>query len=287
MALTDDEEELRQFGLKAVPSWVRPDDPTFAAAAKQIGAARRQADYWYSQTLIGQATGSDGVQPDWLNQHAKDRGTSRQANETDAGLRARLRTVEPALTVQSLIDAAQAILDAASIGGSALIVELPRDGAFSGTWGTRSGTGGTFSTINTYAAFTPTAGWGGQIVRDPAVVRTDLIGWIVTFSGAAHSGNNGTFGFNHAYGNAGAYINASLFAGADAGVSWVLQPTDGPNLLSAKPMAFASRGYRAGGLVRRIVMMLPAGSTAAIVAAVTEMLRNKKAAGIAVSIETP
>lgn len=287
MALTDDEKELLEFGLNAVPSWVRPDDPTLAAAAKQMGAARRQADYWYSQTLIGQATGSDGVQPDWLSQHARDRGTARQANETDPALRARLRTVEGALTVGSMIDAAQRILDAQGVAGSALIVELPRDGAFSGTWSTRSGTGGTFSTINTYAAFTPTAGWGGPIVRDPAVVRTDAIGWIVTFSGAAHSGNNGTFGFNHAFGNAGAYINASLFAGADPTVAWTLQMTDGPNLLGGDPMAFASRGYRAGGLVRRFVMMLPAGSTAATVAAITEMLRNKKAAGIAVSIETP
>jgi hypothetical protein len=67
--------------------------------------------FWLSQTLIGSAVGATTTEPDWLNQHALDRGTRRQSGESDSALRQRLRNTPESITRQSLIDAAQAIVD--------------------------------------------------------------------------------------------------------------------------------------------------------------------------------
>lgn len=292
MALTDDEQELLNFALAALPSWVRKDDDALRGAAKQIGAARRQWDYWYSQTLIKQATGPTPTQPDWLNQHARDRGTNRQAGEDDPTLRLRLRNVDDSITRPAIFAAVNSILDAQGIPSECAILETPRDGAHSGTFTAETGTGGTFAAgAGTTFFLTPTVSFKRSPWRDPSVIRL-VQSWGIVISGAAHSGNNGGFLVTGALGKAAQYTNASGFAGADLTAAWRLVALDrrlnflGDVGVGGSNMAFASRGYRSAGVGKRLIIILPYGATPATTAAVLEMLRTKKAAGVAVTIET-
>lgn len=61
---------------------------------------------------------------EWLEQHAKDRGTRRQANESDAALADRLRHAEDAVTPVALEAAANKILAADGVAGVAHVLEL-------------------------------------------------------------------------------------------------------------------------------------------------------------------
>lgn len=94
------------------------------AYAVLFDAVRSQGAAWLDQTFIATATGR------FLEQHAKDRGTSRRASESDATLRSRLYQVEDALTDPAIKIGVNAILAAAGVAGTCAIVDLRRDKAF-------------------------------------------------------------------------------------------------------------------------------------------------------------
>ena len=128
MALTSDEQELFDLAKANLPKELfraSPQEP-LQAAAKIIGAARAQLKAWVEAAYLKTSTG------DWLEQHAKDRSTRRQTQESDAALRERLRRVEDALTPSALLSAINAILAAEGVSGSAALIVLPRDQAFMG-----------------------------------------------------------------------------------------------------------------------------------------------------------
>jgi len=183
MALTHDEQELYDFGRNALPKWLKRDDEFLTAAAKMMGSPRAIVDYLFEQTLITHATGPGAGTPDWLNQHARDRGTSRQAGETDPALQQRLRLIPDALTRQALLDAVNGILAGVGIVGNAALVELPRDAAYLGHFQPLIGTGGTFTQSGTTSTFTPTVlPWPAPPFQAASVAP--VVTWQLVIAGA-------------------------------------------------------------------------------------------------------
>jgi len=286
MALTLAEQELFDFGRGALPNWMRAHDEILTATAKMMGMARTQLDYLFGQALITTATGPTATTPDWLNQHARDRGTSRQAGESDVVLQQRLRVIPDALTRQSILDAANAILVAAGVVGVAAMLELPRDGAWIGTYAAMTGTGGTFAQTGTVSTFTPTAlPWPTPPFQDPAVIP--VRGHRLVIAGAANAGNNGTRTITSLAGNGAVVANAGGVAGADATVTWTVQRLDGlGNVTDGNARSYIGRGWRiASSRPLKIVVILPFGTDAGTQASIEEAIRTKKAAGFAVIVE--
>lgn len=291
MALDAEEQELFDFAVAALPSWFTSDERNreeLYGFAKTFGAALATVKYWFAQTYISGAVGPASGLPDWLNQHAVDVGTRRQNLETDPALRVRIRNAPDAVTPGALISGANAILASASIAGSAVLVELPRDAAGLGTFNSDTGVGGTFTALTApNFLFTPTVPFAMRPYRNPGVVRL-VQQFAITIAGAAHAANDGTFTAIGLSGNGIVFANGAGVAGVDAGASWTTVKRDRlGNNLDGHGKAFCSRGFRAThvGTPLRFVMILPYGSTAGTESSVREMLRQRKAIGFAVSIE--
>lgn len=286
MSLTDDEQRLYDFAAGALPSWISHPDPFLSASAKQMGAALALAQYLFAQALLRSAEGATSTTPDWLNQHARDRNTSRQAGESDDALRERLRTIPDALTRQAILDAANAILAAAGVAGAAALVELPRDAAWVGSYTALSGTGGTFAQSGTDSLFTPTTlPWPVPPYQGAAV--TPPLSWQLVISGAAAAANNGTRAITGLVGNAARVSNAAGVPGADPTVTWTARRLDvESNVTDGFARSYAGRGYRASvSRPFRLFVILPYGTSAGVAASVLEAVRQKKAAGFAVIVE--
>ena len=285
MALTVDELKLYNFALAALPEWFKHDTrrmEDLAAAAKCIGQAHATSKYWFGQTLITSATGPTGDDPDWLNQHGRDRGTSRQADETDAAMRERLRNVPDAITRQSILDAANAILVADGITDPAVMVELPQHVAHFGDYTSDAGVGGVFVDAPGNAMeFEPAGGFAGRPYHDPVIFpqitgRLDL----ATCEDAANDGNRNITGLVL---DAAQYDNAAGVANADdTTVAWTVTKLDVTgNVIDGWSRAYFGRGYRCGRTTpSTVIIILPFGATAGTEASVREMLRQKKAAGM-------
>ena len=294
MSLTSDGQQFLDFALGALPSWMRSDDVHLRGSAKVFESVKTQADYWFGQTLIGQADGPTTGLPDWLNQHARDRGTNRQNGESNAALRDRLRNVPDALTRFSILSAANAILAAESISGEAAMLELPRDAGAFGHYVPATDTGGTWTAgTGTSMIFTPTVPFPFPPYRSPTVVRK-IQSFTLHTAGSADSGNNGTFPITGLSGNGAIVTNASGVVGADAGVTWTVHKRDAEgNVRDGFRRAYFSNlkggnstaRYRFTSKVPIIVIVLPYGSTSSTEVSVREMLRQKKAAGFRTVVE--
>lgn len=286
MTLTPEAQELFDFAIGALPSWLRANDEVLTASASMMALARAQSAYLFGQALITTAEGATATTPDWLNQHARDRGTSRQAGETDPVLQQRLRVIPDALTRQAILDAANAILAAAGVVGSAAMLELPRDGAWIGVYDAMAGVGGTFTQVGSVSKFTPdTLPWPTPPFRSPSVFP-ELISNLA-ISGAASAGNNGVRPTTGIDGNAAIVTNASGVAGVDATVDWKIHRADGlGNSTDGFARSFVGRGWRvAANRPLKLLVILPFGTSAGTQASVAESIRTKKAAGFRVIVE--
>lgn len=292
MALTAEEQKILDFALAAMPSWFTSDERAqefMGAAAKLMGAGKLQAVHWLGQTLILDAVGPVGNEPDWLEQHAQDRGTSRQDGETDATLRARLRAVPDALTLPTILSGIQDIMDAAGVPSPIVaIVELPKDGAFFRDSVSDTGTGGEFFGTPPAMEFAPTipfkvggGGGGGSILR-PVIVNGDI-----TFAGSLSAGNDGTFAVTGLNGALAQFSNASGVVEVDGVTTWTqVKKDEAGNVLDGFKDSYLSRGFRLSqARPARILVILPFGSTTGDAAAVEEYLRQKKGAGFAAVVE--
>lgn len=97
------------------------------ALAMMFKMAEAQLADWHRQTVISTSEGP------WLIEHARGRGYSPQAGETDATLRARIRVPPDAVTVPALLAIVNAILTGGGVSGMARIEEVPMpQGAFVG-----------------------------------------------------------------------------------------------------------------------------------------------------------
>lgn len=280
--------DLIAFAKSVLPIWFSEEnrsDEELNAFAEIAEDAAEIIAFWLSQTLIGEAQGPTGTEPDWLNQHAIDRATSRQEGESDEALSYRLRNVPDAITRDSLLDAIQAILDADGIAGTPYLLELRRDKAFLTDFTSDSGTGGTFTTGGgSTFRFEPAAGWARPPYWDAIFPE---YGYQLVFSGAIDANNNGTFATTGIHENAAEYTNASGVERNDPGVSWTAQKLDQDgNVADGYVAAYIDRGYRVSHSSRSaIIVILPYGSTAGTAASVQEMLRQKRGAGVFLVVE--
>lgn len=125
-ALTPHEQALYDTAKHALPKWLFSDDTAaqelLGSFAKAFATSWTQVDQWVDQAFLRRAFGM------WLDQHAIDRGTRRQSNETDAALATRLRTVPDAVTLSALKNIVAGVLSANNIAGTSTFIEGRRDG---------------------------------------------------------------------------------------------------------------------------------------------------------------
>jgi hypothetical protein len=291
MAFTTEEQELYDFGVGSVPRFLfaqERDEEVMGAYVKMFDAAREGIANLFNQTYILNATGADAK---FLDMHAWERVGSRFEDETDIALRNRIRTVRDTVTRPAILTAAQAIIDDEGISGTVYMVELRRWRAYFNDWLANTGTGGTFvAGSGSEYKFTPTVAFA----RPPYVdISWFPHNWKLVISGAASSGNNGTFPVTSLDANAAVYTNASGVAEADATVSWSIRDYDvDDNLRDGFKAAYFSRGYRLSksNAPMAFILIIPYGagatkSTEATRVAVEEMVRQRKGAGYKVIVE--
>lgn len=281
MALSTEEQRFYDFAKGALPPWVRDGDAFLHGAAKMFGSVKALSDYLFGQALISGATGATATTPDWLDQHARDRGTGRRAGEDTATLRERLRNTPDAVTRIALIEAIQAIVDAAGVAGDVAIVELPEHAAHFGSYDVMTGTGGTFAQVGTVSSFTPDdLPWPVHPYRDVSLVAARV--YKLTIAGAANAANNGTRTITGLSGDAAQVTNGAGVAGGDATCTWTVTRFDGGGQQTdGYARAYLGRGYRMSQTrPGKIIVILPYGSDAGLEESVREALRQKKAAGV-------
>lgn len=290
MALTAAEQELFDFAVAALPKWFTSDErhrEELRGFAKIFGSALETIRYWFAQTLIGTADGPFPGLPDWLNQHAVDRRTRRQASEANAALRSRLKNPEDAITRPALLTAVNAILATEGISGTAAMLELPRDAAHLGDYTAMTGTGGAFTKSGDVVTFTPTVLPWPTPPWQAASVAPERRHQIVLAT-AEDAGNNGTFTITGLNGNGAQYTNAGGVVNAvDTTVTWTVNRLDGSNnKTDTFSRAYLGRGYRiAPRSPKTIIVILPFGSTEGTASSVREILRQKKGAGVRAIVE--
>lgn len=128
MALTAVEQAYFDHTRQALPRFLfqlstAPQD-VLGAYAKMYGSFDDQLQEWLTQAYI--KTSSDI----WLDQHARDYGTTRRDGESDPELRVRLGQSKNVVVGRLLLAQVNAILAAAGISGTASMVELRRDEAY-------------------------------------------------------------------------------------------------------------------------------------------------------------
>lgn len=219
----------------------------------------------------------------WLDLHARDRSTRRQENEIDDVLRARLKQPSSTVTRESLLDAAQAVVDASGIVGDVAMLEVRRDGAFFSTYAVDSRVnGGTFEVTGSTVRFTPTIPFRFPPFRTIEPVET----YDIEFSGSANPGNDGRFLITGLNGAAVEYDNPSAVAGVDNAATWVVYRQDfNEEQKSNFKRAYLGRGYRFQSNRSAFILILPFGCTDSTVASVREAIRLKIAAGVTALIE--
>ncbi len=269
-----DHDKLFAHIRDAMPAPFRGDRPfeDIHAVAAQYELTMAQMREWSAMMFITTATGV------WLDAHAQDRGTFRQAGETDEELRARIKTLQDVVTEPALLAAAQAIVDAAGIVGVVAYVNLRRDRAFYGPLVADTGTGGTFSALRGVQGFEPATDFAGPPFRDIApTVEHRLV-----ISGAAAPANNGTFTITGLAEDAALFVNGGFSPAVDGGLAWsvTVHDVDG-NERTGFQRSYYSRGYRYGssGLPGVYILILPYGCAPATVLSVEEMIRQRGPGG--------
>jgi hypothetical protein len=300
VSLSGDEQALFDHARASLPHWFFDDgraNEDLAAAAKIMGRALIQVRHWLQDmVLIGAAVGPAAGEPDWLAAHARDRNTRRQKDEGDPALRYRLQRIPYSITRQNLLAAVADVLAADGVAGAPALLELPRDGIYLGKLVASTGVGGTFSTpASGLQTFTPTSRLTWPPYAPPAAVSdpfTALSGRVrshrIVVSGASSGANNGTFAIVGLVGDALQYANSGGVGGADAGAHFTLGRLDaGAHVLDGFGHSYLGRGERlcraAGG--GTIVVIVPYGTPDATLRSVTELLRQRKAAGVILRVE--
>lgn len=133
MALNATEQSYYDHAKRSLPRFLfaNPNaaQEMMGAFAVLAGALHDQIAEWLSFSFVQTATGV------WLDQHARDRGTTRREDETDETLRARLATLEDAITQPVLLSHINDILVGSGYPATAAMVELRRDKAYMSTDG--------------------------------------------------------------------------------------------------------------------------------------------------------
>jgi hypothetical protein len=296
MPYTADEQKIYDFIRNSLPRFLFAQDnleEIFGAIVKAFDQVRQETEALFDASLITSATAGP---PDYLGQHAIDRGTFRQDAENDAALRDRLRTIDDVVSRPALIAAAESVLAAESIVGDVHIVEI-RHGRIYFVLRSHQGgdSGGIFSGTPPDMLFKPPTGEtftrgryspttisrkAQRLVNPTGFADTKLV-----ISGANNAGNDGTFDVTGVDGDYVTYTNASGVVEVDGVCTWEQKATDYQgNVIDGWRAGYLSRGYRMGNNFT-IVVILPYGSTASTEAAVIERMRQACGAGIDVVVE--
>lgn len=283
--------DLRNHGKTSLPK-VLVDDDRFDEVVDtmldMVNTARRHTDNIQRNSFIQTAQDSG---PDWVDMHARNRGTMRQDGESTDDLRARIRYRQPQVSNVAIEAAIAEIVSGATVfdleGHAASLAEITGE----------SGTGATFVKDGSNIKFTPDSWSGHPWVLDVLRRRGPWVSSKIVISGAVDAGNDGTFDIASFDDDAIVWANASGASRVDAGVSWELQmiDPDGQNTSGWKS-SYIGRGYRLGAgpklysdNVKRIpgalIVILPYAATASQEAAVRERLRQSMAAGVLLILE--
>lgn len=125
--LSPREQELLDLAAASLPEWYSDEQnglETLAGFAKMFGKAWDQIDAWVDIVYLKRAFGI------WLDAHARDHGTRRQAGESDATLLARLETPQDMLTKPALIAISDAILAGSGLPTGTIILETRQEQAY-------------------------------------------------------------------------------------------------------------------------------------------------------------
>lgn len=295
MPLSSEAQALFDHAKQSLPRWL-----TGAASAalewlygetEIMDEVRVQGQEWLDITLLENAVGVE------LDQHAKDRGTSRRVDESDITLRERLRNITDALTEPALQTGVDAILD--SQGFLAIL----KAGTISITgWNTIFKSkfvlsGGGFQT-NLYLSMvsnatnpptmTETISLDGKtcnvtINYSAGVTTRAAVESLVTASGTkiavltASSSGATTLAAGDAFANKRFYLSGLVGLRRDRGHFHT----------NGSCRSFLSRGYRMCNNDRPMgyIFILPYLSTAATASAVAEYLRQTGSAGYIYYVE--
>ena len=264
----------------SLPRWFVANErvmENISAFAEIFCRAEEQSEFFHQMTFIEQAT--EGP-PDWLNQHAVDRSSLRQPGETNSALRTRIKGAPDTLTLDTLLQAVQGIVDDAGIIGTEAVLELRPNKAFFANNTAEADSFGVFSGTAPDMIFTPTVPSKTLPPRDGMTASVEI-----AFTGSASIGNDGTFVITGYDGDGITYTNAAGVPEVDGTVAWALveKDVDG-NVLEPRRRAYFSRGYRMGGS-NALIVMLPFGCTSVTEAAVVETLRLIRGAGVKIIVE--
>lgn len=266
--LTPEEEELLAWLKGSLPSWfwqkTEAKEEIWRGIVKAFGRVRDLINDWADRTFI---LYSDDV---WLEQHAKDRGTSRQYGESDEGLQARLRTPLQAVVRNDLLDGITTLLAAHELTWTPNMIELRRDGAFFGTYVPMTGIGESL-----------TVGEAGEVTLVDTVGTTFTgyeVGHYITITASTKTGNDGTFPITAVLGDGSIRFTNEDAVNETSEFEWSLDYND-----AGYNRAYFNRGYRFHG--RAFIIILPSTCSDAVVSSVEEFVRQRKAAGYVAVIE--
>lgn len=299
-------EELEIIGLASLPPWFSESDRVREEAgmmAAQLAAVKNCIAQRVANIYIGLAAGPTSEEPDWLNLLARDRGTTRQANESTDQLRLRLQTIPSGIIASELLASVASLVEGAGILDPVVMLEFPRDAAYLGTWQGSGSTAGTFYKTGDAMAFLPDTAitWPPYSAARRGLVASQTI----TLSGSSAPGNDGTFaitGLSSVADGLGAdtltaihYTNAGGSAGYDGGATYALDRLNWKGIaMNGWARAYVNRGFRlwrgqgTGGAMKAMggfLVILPYGASEALRLGVLEMLRSKKAAGMRCILE--
>lgn len=246
--------------------WERPEgDVITRAIARGIVPAYQRLRYWRDQAYLLTSESA------WLDQHARDRGTWRQHNETDPGLAARLRTPQDALTKPVLLDAITTILTSYGLSWTPSMIELPHDGAYTKTMAVRA-----------FSGCTLTPQGDGTVVLTAAALgffcgsEADLNEELVVTAATGGSGHTGVAC------RIVEVLSDTSVRYANAAATGTATGAAGSLNHSGRQCSYVSRRRSLADTC--VIVILPAGTTAPVIASVREMLRQRKAAGVQVQI---
>lgn len=262
--------------LASLPIWFSNTDRPLEfikAAAVLFDTVEQQTQFWHDMTFILNSTGA------WTNSHGKDRNLRRQEGETDEAFRSRIRGFSESLTFGPVLGLIQDMVDEAGIVGTVAMFELKPNQAYFGSYTSDTGTGAVFAdgpgVDQVLVTLTGPPSTPPEINQDKLVI-----------SGAASSGNNGTFLIEGFQGDQLIITNASAVFETDATATWSWQKYDiTDNVIDGFGRAYFNRGYRMADLGGAIVVILPFGCTEALRLSVEQALSENTAAGIQAIVE--
>jgi len=290
-ALSADEQAMIDHSRNSLPRWLTSGVSSTLEWLHQyktiFDTTLQQAKGWIYSTYLSYASGAA------LNQHAIDRGTTRQNAESDSALRERLRNISDALTEPALLFGVDSILDSTGILAQFRVQQYVTTGWNTVFQAKHTSSNGGFQTKLTLSLVS-------DGTNPPTLVENSITGsTIIHFSAgvttrvAVENLVNSSSSFFIVETNSSSpstvLTSSNAFTAHNFYLSRIvgLRRDRGHMHSNTHCHAFASRGYRMTGLARpsSYIFILPFGTTAATGSSVGEYLRKNGPGGYNYMIE--